>query len=115
MLYHFNKDEEILKVHPERASKYTDTNKLPNQPNFEALTYPVNVRDIDIFERNNKGTSVNVYMYSVDAQMIVKRLYKNHKFMNEWMTTNNIEFSTKNRVERDVVVKKNKKKFYLKI
>ena len=69
-----NKDEECFKWcitialnyqegqnHPERITK--ELREQAEQYNWEGISFPVSLKDIDKFEKNNKGIFVNVFGY----------------------------------------------------
>ena len=48
-------------INPCRVKSYEHAYSDPDCPNFNTLKGPVTLRDIDRFERDNPGISVNVY------------------------------------------------------
>lgn len=53
--------------HPERVSHYEPFRR---QLRFKGIKFPVAVKDIDIFERNNPSISINVYSFDNNSSMV---------------------------------------------
>lgn len=54
-------------------------NKLTHKYNFDNITSPTTIDQIDIFERNNPGVSVNVYGLDVNNNIYPRRVVKEVK------------------------------------
>ncbi|XP_034244313.1 uncharacterized protein LOC117646980 [Thrips palmi] len=61
----------LPKIHPERVSHYKSRQKELNMKNIK---YPVKVKDVDKFEKQNKGISVSVFGLEEDDTIVPLRV-----------------------------------------
>jgi hypothetical protein len=67
------------KVHPERLNNYIDNksgnDKIDHYLNFKGVKYPMAIKDIIKFEKNN-DVSINVFSSTDDKSLKVERMSK---------------------------------------
>lgn len=65
-----------VKIHPERVRHYFQYEK---NLNFHKIRFPVQIKDIRLFEKNNPGLSVNIYAYANKKIVPMRLTDKTHR------------------------------------
>lgn len=103
MMYWFNKDDEIFK----KSKDYSRLNlyeKLPIIPHFKNIEFPVSLKDIKIFEKNN-DVSINIFSENVSKNKYIKYFEKicdNVELKNDFLNFLNEKYKINNQIFKEL-------------